>query len=199
MSPAPWKAVEGHDFHALRVPALSQPEGEDECVIYALWMVIHYFLNEHPEKSVREETNGLSSDEIRENITVTKRGWVPKQDELTLLSESTRSIRFRYQFSQGEPPKDLSTIIEEHLHENVPFILIIDALQLRQGIRSEGPLHAVVVTGLGDSSVAINDPWGYLEDTVDKEKLKDAWDPQYNSYIGVSVSNRISSKQGEGQ
>lgn len=177
----------------LRVPFAYQPESEDECVIYCLWMVMHYLKNEHPNESFRSETNALSPDEILEDMTIVKGGWKPKQDELTLVSERTRTLQFHINSWQDGAPKPLFEFITEHVNANRPLIPFINGPQLRQGKRETDGIHSVVAAGYGkngDDAVAIHDPWGDPEDIVTRPNLEDAWDPMFNQIITVTLSPR---------
>lgn len=180
----------------LRVPFDYQPESEDECVIYCLWMVIHYFKNKHPNKSVRKETNSLSPDEILEDMTIVKGGWKPDQDELTIISKRTRTLDFHINSWHDGSPKPLYEIIAEHINEDRPVIPFIKGSQLREGKRKADGIHSVVAAGYGNGEnetqdiVALHDPWGYPEDVVSRPKLEDAWDPMFNQTITVTLSTK---------
>lgn len=172
-----------------------QPESEDYCVIYCLWMVIHYFKNKYPDEEFRKETNSLSPDEILEDMTIVKGGWKPDQDELTVVSERTQTLQFHVNTWQDNAPKPLFQLVAEHIDAQRPIIPFINGTQLREGKRKTDAVHAVVAAGYGrsdieDDIVAIHDPWGYPEDIVSRPKLEDAWDSMFNQVITVTLSNK---------
>lgn len=176
--------------HLLRIPFDYQPKTEDECVVYCLWMVIHYYKNKHPNKQLREETRSISPDEILEELSIVEGGWRPNQDELSMVSERTKTLSFDLDFWQGVPPKTLHKIATENISVGQPVIPFIDGLQLRDGVRDNDGIHAVVAVGYNDDVLAIHDPWGYPEDTVEIDKIEDAWDPMFNQIITVNFSNK---------
>lgn len=188
----------------LRVPFDYQPESEDECVIYGLWMIIHYFKNKHPNDAIRSETNALSPDELMEDMTIVKGGWRPDQDELTLVSKRTRTLQFHLNYWQDGAPKPLFEYITENVEEDRPVIPFVNGPQLRQGKRDNDGVHAVVVSGYGtkeggEDVIAFHDPWGYPEDIKERPKLEDAWDPMFNQIITVTLSNKGEKIEGESQ
>ena len=180
----------------LRVPFDYQPESEDECVVYSLWMIIHYFKNKHPNKDFRKETSSLSPDEILEDMTIVKGGWKPDQDELTVVSEQTQTLRFHLNHWQDGAPQPLFELITEHIDNNRPLIPFINGPQLREGKRKSDGIHSVVVSGYGRGDqddkdvIAIHDPWGNPEDIVSRPNLEDAWDPMFNQVITVNLSTK---------
>lgn len=181
----------------LPVPFDYQPESEDECVIYSVWMVLHYFKNKHPNKTLRQETKALSPDEIMEDMTIVEGGWKPDQDELTLISERVRTLHFSVDYHQDGAPKPLFETIVENIDEGYPVIPFVNGPRLREDHhlnRDNDEVHSVVAAGYGANGtndvVALHDPWGYPEDIVGRQKLEDAWDPLFNQVITVKLSNR---------
>ena len=180
----------------LRVPFDYQPESEDECVIYSLWMVIQYFKNKHPNETLRKETNSLSTDEILEDMTIVKGGWKPDQNELTLISERTRTLNFNIKYWQDGAPKPLFDYVRSHIDRNRPLIQFINGPQLRKGKRATDSIHSVVIAGYGSGTqsegdvIAVHYPWGNPKDMVEKAKLEDPWDPMFNQLITVTLSKR---------
>lgn len=192
-----WFSQDSPDLdELLRVPFDYQPESEDECIIYCLWMAIHFFKNKYPDSEFREKTTPLSPDNILEDITIVKGGWKPDQDELTLISERTQTLKFHINSRQDSAPKPLFEIITEHVDDNRPIIPFINGPQLRDGKRKSDSVHAVVAAGYGrgekkaNDVVAIHDPWGYPEDIVTRPNLEDAWDPMFNQVITVTLSDK---------
>ncbi|WP_254545864.1 C39 family peptidase [Halomarina pelagica] len=179
----------------LKVPFDYQPEAEDECVIYCIWMALHYFKNKHPNVDLRKATESLSPDEIMEDMTIVEGGWKPNQDELTVVSERTNTLQFSLNAWQDGAPKSLFSMVKENIQNERPIIPFINGSRLREKTRENDGVHAVVASGYslpqdGDEFVAIHDPWGYPEDIVERQKLEDAWDPWFNQVLTVSLSRR---------
>ncbi|WP_436343100.1 hypothetical protein [Natronorubrum sp. FCH18a] len=190
MSLEPWRGHPVEDSpDVLQVPAASDKETENECLVYCLWMSVQYVTNFHPEDWVREEATTLDLDEIRSNLTLREAGWVPDQNDLDDVSDSVGPIRFEHKLKQKSPAHStLERIITNQLNKDMPIIPIINARILRED--RKGGVHAVVVTGMDDDSIAINDPWGYLYDTVNKERFVKAWDDTVNQVITVSIGEQ---------
>ena len=185
-----WLSSSSPDLELLRVPFDYQPHDEDECVVYCLWMATNYIKNKHDNDLLREETNVLSPDEILEDLTIVEGGWKPDQDELTMVSERTKTLSFQLEYWHDDPPTTLQKIVEENISTGFPVIPFINGLQLREGIRDDDGIHAVVAAGFSDSHIAIHDPWGYPEDVVESGKLEDAWDSMFNQIITVNLSSK---------
>lgn len=190
MPPEPWR---GHPTEespdVLQVPAASDKETENECLVYCLWMSVQYVANFYPEDWVQNEVTALDLDEIRSILTLREAGWVPDQDDLDEVSNAAGPVHFEHKLRQQSPAHStLERIIENHLNENMPIIPIVNARILREN--RKGGVHAVVVTGMDNESIAINDPWGYLYDTVSKERFVEAWDDTVNQVITVSIGEQ---------
>jgi len=198
-----WLSSSSPDLdNLLHVPFDYQPRAEDECVVYCLWMVIHYFKNKHPNKDIRTETNSLSPDEIANEMTIVKGGWKPDQDELTLVSAKTGTLRFHLNYWQSGSPKPLFERVTEHVDAGRPVIPFVNGSQLRQGKRDNDGIHAVVASGYGENSsgtdvIAFHDPWGFPEDIKARPKLEDAWDPMFNQIVTVTLSSKGEKIEGE--
>ena len=194
----PWTSHADSNLEHLRVPSHAQPTDEAECVVYSLWMVSNYVGNEFPDAKVREETNVPTIGDIHEYIQPDpKTGWKPNQDDLTELSAYVSSLHFSLEQRSGNPPRELSELAEESLENDLPLIAVIDALQLRRGIRRSGPLHTVVIAGVDDDEIAFADPWYAKMDNAPKENLEDAWDPMLQQTIDVSLSGNVDSQEEE--
>lgn len=202
MSSTPWV---GHpdiqNFDVLQIPSYAQPDGENECILYSMWMVLQYAKNSYPEQWVREETNALAVSEIGKHLTIRQAGWVPDEDELISLSEETSPIEFEHVHWDSPPAGLPYEVIEDKLEQFLPTIAIIDARQLRKGISNDGPMHAVVVTGVDNTRIAINDPWGYHYDVVERSAFKEAWDARISQLVKVNLGRQstIQTSETEGQ
>lgn len=192
----PW-TTRRFDCAYLRIPTHSQPDEEAYCVPYALWMVIQYVKNEHPDDDVRSDTHSASVDDILKFLAPDPLlGWTPNQSDLTDVSAHVSAVSFSLEQWPRNPPQDLLELAEERLEEDLPIIAFIDAQLLRRGIRGNGPLHSVVIAGLGDDNVIIADPWYAALHEVPQDKLKDAWDPSHHQIIDVVVEESTSSTGG---
>lgn len=192
----PWTARR-FECSNLRIPTHSQPEGEQYCVPYALWMVVQYVKNEYPDNDVRSSTRTISVDEINDFLEPDSLlGWTPNQSDLTEISTYVSTVSFSLEQWRRNPPQSLLELAEERLENDLPVIGIVDAQMLRRGIRGTGPLHAVVIAGVGDDSAVIADPWYAALHEVSRDKLKDAWDPSHHQIIDVAVDETTSSAGG---
>lgn len=188
MSSSPWvRHPSEPDFDVLEVPIFSQPEGENECMPYSIKMVLEYIHEAYPNPMIREDAPEHNISEIRSFLTIRRAGWVPDEDELAELSTSTSPIQFEHDHWETPPATLPYGLIEDKLEENLPVILVIDARELREGVGDRGPDHAVVVTGLDRTRVAINDPWGYHYDVVDRTALEQAWDGRFSQLVKVDI------------
>ena len=185
----PWTTGRlGYDH--LRVPSHTQPANEADCVVYSLWMVASYIGNEYPVQRVRSNTNVPTIDDIKRFINTDELGWRPNQGDLTKLSSFTSSIEFSLDSWYGTPPQSLYNLAEQRLSDSFPLISIVDAQQLRHGVRGSGPLHAVVIVGINDNTdeMAIADPWFAAIHSVTRDELEDAWDPSHHHIIDVALN-----------
>lgn len=184
-SPSPWTTVEGID--ALRVPGHTQPDREPECLLYAIWMTLQYVASVYPSRSVRENTPVLQPDQMKEYITIRETGWSPDQDDLDALSEATEPVSWELKTWADAPPANIfDEVVEDGLEDAIPTIAIVDSMRLR-GYERNGPLHAVVVTGMGDRRVVLNNPWGSMYDVHRRDGVIDAWDTTLNRLITIDL------------
>lgn len=192
----PW-TTRRFDCAYLRIPTHSQPDEEAYCVPYALWMVVQYIKNEHPDDNVRSNTCTVSVDEITDFLEPDALlGWTPNQSDLTEVSTYVSAVSFSLEQWRRNPPQDLIELAEERLEDDLPIIGFIDAQMLRRGIRGNGPLHSVVIAGVGDDNAVIADPWYAALHEVPRDKLKDAWDPSHHHIIDVAVDETTGSAGG---
>jgi hypothetical protein len=181
----------------LRVPSQAQPESEPECLPYSMWIILHYVAEWHPVPWVRDETQKLSIADIEARLTIRDAGWIPDDDELESLSEKTAPIRFRHETWESSPPTTVFfDMIEDKLEKNLPVIPIIDVRALKDSIPNQGPVHAVVVTGLEGTSITINDPWGRMHEIHNKNEFVDAWDARpINQMVIADISEQSTIQQ----
>lgn len=184
-TPSPWTEVEGID--ALRVPGHTQPDREPECLLYAMWMCLNYVSTAYPARVVRSETTVLSPEEMKDHITIRESGWAPDQDTLDGISKETDPVSWELKKWNGAPPMNtLYEIVKDGLEDELPTIAVVDAMRLK-GYNRDGPLHAVVVTGLGDRKVVLNNPWGSMYEVYNRDRVADAWDTLLNRLITIDL------------
>lgn len=184
-APSPWTEVQGID--ALRVPGHTQPDREPECLLYSMWMTLQYVNSVYPSEPVREATPVLRPEKLKQIITIREMGWSPDQDDLDALSEETDPVGWEMKTWAGAPPMNtFYEVVKDGFDEELPTIAVVDAMRL-QGRDQRGPLHAVVVTGLGDRKIVVNDPWGSMYDVYPRDRVADAWDTTLNRLITVDL------------
>ena len=150
-------------------------------------MVLQFFQTAHRSEAVRRSVTTLSPDDVKDYFMRGDGGWIVNQDGLNELSERTEPITWGLQRSiDRQPHSALYDAIEAHLSDERPVIVVVDAARLRD--KGQGGDHAVVATGLNDRRVAVNDPWGYMHETFDREKFGKAWDPKANRIITTHIS-----------
>lgn len=151
-------------------------------------MVSNYVENEHPDKSIRTATIAPSIDDLLDICDPSEeRGWAPNQSDLTEISAHTRTVHFSVESFGRNPNRSVIDIAEENLDNDLPLIVLVDAQLLRYGTRGHGPLHTVVIVGVGKDDVAIADPWFSAMTEVGQDKLEEAWDENLHQIINVSL------------
>jgi len=178
-------------IEALNVPLLTQPNRENECLLYAVSMVLKYCSEVHPSQNIRDNSEYLSPEDMKdEHIRVRDSGWAPDQADLDSLSEHTGTINLELKYWSRSPPLDMfETKVVEGLDADIPTIAIVDA-KLIQGLDTENGQHAVVLTGYSDTHVVVADPWGEAARKLKKEVVIDAWDTKLNRMITVDTSRQ---------
>jgi len=152
-----------------------------------MWMVLQYMHSVYPSKEVRSATPVISPAEMRETITIRESGWSPDQSDLDALSEETGPVDWQMKWWRRTPPTDaLYRIVEDGLDEDLPTIAVVDSMRLR-GSNRRGPLHAVVIVGLGEHDVVVNNPWGDMNQTIPRDRVADAWDTTLNRVITMDL------------
>lgn len=187
-------------IEALRVPLRIQPNTEQECLLYAMYMVLTYCETTHSNDKVREETVVLDPEELkRDYITIRDSGWSPTNDDLQALSDNLGIIDVSLRYWKRSPPiGTFEQVVKNGLSKDLPTIAIVDAMQI-QNIDSQDGQHAIVVTGLGPSHIVVNDPWGSQQQRLKKDTVRDAWDTQLNRLVTFDTSKQITLDQGKQQ
>ena len=199
MASSAWKTHPAQtDIRVLRVPSQAQPDSENKCLVYAIWDVLHFVAEWHPLRWVQDRTPKLDVAEIEAEMTIREAGWIPDTPgEELALSERTGPIKFVHRYWESSPESvSFYELIEEKLEKDLPTIAIIDHKRLRDGTAGEGPVHSVVVTGLSDSKVIINDPWGHQYEIFNKQDFVDAWNARdINQIIRVDIAEQSTLQQ----
>jgi hypothetical protein len=155
-------------------------------------MVTHYVANEYPDKLVRDQVDPPKLDLIQDHIEVGKNGWEnPGQDPLTQISSNVGGIKFNLEYRYNGLPQRIDEFADNGLENLLPTIAWVDELLLKDGERGEGPMHAVVICGIGDSHMTIEDPLVEGTTTVEIDSLNEAWDPEFNTAIEVKLRNGL--------
>lgn len=183
---------DGHDYDILHMPGYRQAQDAPECICYSLWIVIHYVANEYPDKTVRQKTKAPKLDLIKEYIEIGELGWEnPGQEPLTRLASELKSLDFHLEHRYNGLPQRVDEFAAEGLDQLLPTIIWVDQVLLASGERGEGPMHAVVVCGAGESYITIEDPLVEGTTTLEIDKLEEAWDPEYNTAIDVRLRDGL--------
>lgn len=183
---------DGHDYDILHMPGHRQPEDAPECIHYALWMAVHYVANEYPDRRVRDQTAPPKLDLLQEYLETGTNGWEnPGQEPLTQLSSEIGGVDLNLEYRYNGLPQNIDEFAADSLDRLLPTIAWIDQLLLKNGTRSEGPMHAVVICGVGDTHITIEDPLVEGTTTLEIENLDEAWDPEFNTAIELSLDNGL--------
>lgn len=89
--------------NVLRVPAHTQPDTENECMVYCVYMLIEYCRTVHPVDLVRETTPALDPEEIKEFIKIRPMGWAVDENDIEALSAAVSPIQFELQEHERSP------------------------------------------------------------------------------------------------
>lgn len=181
-----------YNYDVLHIPEYRQPQDAPECIYYALWMSINYVANNYPDRTVRTATDALKLDLIQDYIEIGDVGWEnPGQDPLTHISSEVGGVNLNLEYRYNGLPQSIDEFAREGLDKLLPTIVWVDRLLLDKKEREEGPLHAVVVCGVGDSHITIEDPLVEGTNTLETDRLDDAWDPEFNTAIELNLHNSL--------
>ena len=180
---------DGHAYNILHMPTHRQPQNAPECIYYALWMAIHYVANEYPNKQVRDQTDPPKLDLVQKHIEIGEKGWEnPGQEPLTQLSSEIGSLKLNLEYRYNGLPQSIDEFADKQLDQLLPTIAWVDQLLLKNGTRGEGPMHAVIICGVGDTHITVEDPLVEGTTTLEIDNLDDAWDPEFNTAIELRLS-----------
>lgn len=129
----------------------------------------------------------LQPEQMKQYITIRETGWSPDQGDLDALSEETDPVSWELKTWASAPPANtFDEVVKDGLEDTLPTIAVVDSMRLR-GYNRNGPLHAVVVTGLGERRVVLNNPWGSMYDVYRRDRVIDAWDTTMNRLITIDL------------
>lgn len=188
----------GYNHDILHLSDYRQPEDAPECIYYSLWMVMQYVANEYPDRGIRDKTRPLKLDTIADHIDIGDIGWENMgQEPLTQLSDLVGSIELNLEYRYNGLPQSVDEFAKEGLEKLLPTIILIDKVMLESGERGTGPMHAVVVCGIGESHITIEDPLVEGTTTFEIDNLDDAWDDEFNASIQVDLRKGLDPVQRE--
>jgi hypothetical protein len=155
-------------------------------------MVTHYIANEYPSEDVRSKVNPPKLGTIADFIEVGNGGWENiGQEPLTKLGAKIQGVNISL-FSKYDADTTIRELTAPYLQKHLPCIVWMDRLMLKDQIRGEGPLHAMVVSGMGNERMTLHDPLKRSTDTFGIDKIDDAWDPEMNTALQVELSSTLS-------
>lgn len=179
----------------LRVPAHTQPDTENECMAFSVYMVIEYCRTAYPVNMVREYTPALQIDNLKDILTIRDMGWALDESDIDMLSSIASPIEFRLrEFERSPSSQRLFDIIDDQLSNDLPTITIVDAIRLQEERENrqiaegnETEEHSVVVIGNDDRHVYINDPWGGVREPFPHDVFAEAWDVGLNRLVTTNL------------
>jgi len=185
--------IEVGGIDALHVPIRTQPNRENECLLYAMEMALTYCSEVHPSSGVRDSTNLLTAQDLKDDhVTIRDSGWAPSPEDIESLSEHLGVVKMDLNYWKRSPPqKGFERIVDGGLERRMPTIVVVDAKRI-QGLDSTDGQHAIVITGMSKSHVSIANPWDRRQKTLKKGIVKDAWDTKLNRIITVEASEQQS-------
>jgi len=185
--------IEVGGIDALHVPIRTQPNRENECLLYAMEMVLTYCSEVHPSSDVRDSTNLLTAQDLKDDhVTIRDSGWAPSPDDIESLSEHLGVVKMDMNYWKRSPPHNgFESMIAAGLERRMPTIVVVDAKRI-QGLDSTDGQHAIVITGMSKSHLSIANPWDRRQKTLKKGIVKDAWDTKLNRIITVEASEQQS-------
>lgn len=174
-------------------------------MVFSIYMVIEYCRTAHPVDMIRDYTHPLSTDEIKDILTIRPMGWALDENDLEELSAITSPLIFRLdEYERSPSAETLYGKIEHQLENDLPPITVVDAIQLQEdredrqiAVDEEQEEHAVVVVGMDDHHVYINDPWGKAREQFKRDVFADAWDVGLNRIVTTALQSTLGSHGGE--
>jgi hypothetical protein len=168
-------------------------------MVYCVYMLIEYCRTVYPVDLVRDTTPALDPKEIKEFIKIRPMGWAVDENDIEALSAAVSPIEFELQEYERSPSaQKLFNILGNQLDRHLPTIAVVDAIQIQEArtnrnISSNGGQteHAVVVVGLNDRNVYLNDPWGGMQVPVDWHTFSEAWDVGLNRLITMDLQSTL--------
>lgn len=168
-------------------------------MVYCVYMLIEYCRTTYPVDLVRDTTPALDPEDIKDFITIRPMGWAVDESDIEALSAAVTPIQFELrEFERSPSAQKLYNILSDRLDRNLPTIAVVDAIQIQEtrtnrNISSNGGQteHAVVVIGLSDREVYLNDPWGGMQVSVNRDAFGEAWDVGLNRLITINLQSTL--------
>lgn len=168
-------------------------------MVFCVYMVAEYCRTAYPVQMIRDHTPALQIDDIKDFLTIREMGWALKEDDLNGLSAVTSPLRFNLEEYERSPStQTLFGILENQIANDLPTITIVDAIRLQEEREdrqiaedNEQEEHAVVVVGLDDRNVYINDPWGKSGEPFSRDVFHEAWDVGLNRLVTARLQTTL--------
>lgn len=166
---------------------------------FCVYMVTEYCRTAYPVEMIRDYTPALQIDEIKDFLTIREMGWTLKEDDIDSLSAVTSPLEFTLKEYERPPSaRTLFDSLESQISNDLPTITIVDAIRLQEEREdrqiaedNEQDEHAVVVVGLDDRNVYINDPWGQAREPFNRDVFHEAWDVGLNRLVTATLQSRL--------
>lgn len=183
----------------LRVPSHTQQDTENECMVFCIYMVTEYCRTAYPVEMIREYTPALQIDDLKDLLTIREMGWALKESDINGLSAVTSPLEFTLEEYERSPStQSFFGTLENQISNNLPTIAIVDAIRLQEEREdrqiaedNEQEEHAVVVVGLDDRHVYINDPWGNAREPFSRDVFHEAWDVGLNRLVTTTLQTTL--------
>lgn len=148
---------------------------------------------------IREYTPALQIDEIKDFLTIREMGWILKEDDIDSLSAVTSPLEFTLkEYERSPSAQTLFGTLENQISNDLPTITMVDAIRLQEEREdrqiaedNEQDEHSVVVVGLDDRNVYINDPWGKAREPFNRNVFHEAWDVGLNRLVTATLQSRL--------
>lgn len=168
-------------------------------MVFSVYMVIEYCRTAHPVKMVREYTPALQIDDINDIMTIREMGWVLNENDINMLSTIASPLEFRLREYERSPSSErVLDVIDTELDNDLPTITIVDPIRLQEARENrqiadgnEVQQHAVVVVGIDERHVYINDPWGGIREPFTHDVFGEAWDVGLNRIVTTNLQSTL--------
>lgn len=166
---------------------------------FCVYMVVEYCRTAYPVEIIREYTPALQIDDIKDFLTIREMGWALDKNDIDTLSSVTSPLEFDLkEFERSPSSQKLFNIIKDQLHNDLPTITVVDAIRLQEDRENrkiaeddEQEEHSVVVVGMDDRHIYINDPWGEVREPFTHDVFEEAWDVGLNRLVTTTLQSTL--------